>query len=187
MRRIGDSAIPPLSLTRALVDRLPARTDERGPILVEAPAPDFHERTAADILEGCDPPGTVWVFAAGSLIWQASSCRRATESKSLCHLSALARSLAWIKAARPKSLSMKVIVVGGGAGGARGFLGASSVKGSRLNGVGRQRDKQSISSFTESVARSRLASLCRCAWASIATFSAVARAFWMSCFATAPS
>lgn len=62
-------AIPPLSLTRALVDRLPARTDERGPILVDAPEPDFHERTAADILAGCDPPGTVWVFAAGSLIW----------------------------------------------------------------------------------------------------------------------
>lgn len=64
-----DIALPPLSLTRALVDRLPARTDERGPIVVEAPAPDFHERTAADILEGCDPPGTLWVFAAGSLIW----------------------------------------------------------------------------------------------------------------------
>lgn len=70
MRGRGDIAISPLSFTRALVDRLPARTDERGPILVEAPAPDFHERTAEDILEGCDPPGTVWVFAAGLLIWK---------------------------------------------------------------------------------------------------------------------
>jgi len=61
--------IPPLSLTRALVDRLPSRTDERGPVLVEAPEPDFHDRTAAEILDLCDPPGTVWVFAAGSLIW----------------------------------------------------------------------------------------------------------------------
>ena len=52
MRWRGDIAIPPLSLTRALVDRLPARTDERGPILVDAPAQDFHERTAADILRG---------------------------------------------------------------------------------------------------------------------------------------
>ena len=69
MTERGDFAVSPLSLTRALVDRLPARTDKRGPILVGAPAPDFHERTAADILEGCDPPGTVWVFAAGSLIW----------------------------------------------------------------------------------------------------------------------
>jgi cation transport protein ChaC len=68
MRARGDVAIPPLGLTRALVDRLPARTDERGPVLVEAPAPDFHGRTAADILAGGDPPGTVWVFAAGSPI-----------------------------------------------------------------------------------------------------------------------
>lgn len=60
----NDAAIPALSLTLALVDKLPPRTDERGPVLVEAPAPDFHERTAADILKGCDPPGTVWVFAA---------------------------------------------------------------------------------------------------------------------------
>ncbi len=61
--------IPPLRLTRALVDRLPPRTDERGPILVDAPAPDFHDRTAAEILDRGDPPGSVWVFAAGSLIW----------------------------------------------------------------------------------------------------------------------
>jgi len=61
--------IPPLSLTRALVDRLPPRTDERGPVLVDAPAPNFHDRMATDILDRCDPPGCVWVFAAGSLIW----------------------------------------------------------------------------------------------------------------------
>lgn len=61
--------IPPLRLTRALVDRLPPRTDERGPVMTADPPPDFYERTAADILGRLDPPGEVWVFAAGSLIW----------------------------------------------------------------------------------------------------------------------
>ncbi|PWJ21660.1 gamma-glutamylcyclotransferase [Jannaschia seohaensis] len=65
-----DHPIPPLSLTRALVDRLPPRTDERGPILVADPEPGFEDRVAAEILKDwSDPPGTVWVFAAGSLIW----------------------------------------------------------------------------------------------------------------------
>jgi len=61
--------IPPLSLTRDLVARLPPRTDERGPILLDAPDPDYHDRMAAEILARSDPPDTVWVFAAGSLIW----------------------------------------------------------------------------------------------------------------------
>lgn len=61
--------IPALTLTRALVDRLPQRTEERGPVLVEAPAPDFYDRIAGEILDWCASPGSVWVFAAGSLIW----------------------------------------------------------------------------------------------------------------------
>lgn len=65
----NDAAIPTLSLTRALVDKLPPRTDERGPVLFDAPAPDYYDRMAAEILARSDLPGTVWVFAAGSLIW----------------------------------------------------------------------------------------------------------------------
>jgi len=61
--------IPPLRLTRALVDRLPPRTDERGPVLLEDPPPEFDERNAADILAWLGPSAEVWVFAAGSLIW----------------------------------------------------------------------------------------------------------------------
>lgn len=63
------AAIPPLRLTRALVDRLPPRTDERGPVLLEDPPPEFDERNAADILAWLGPSAEVWIFAAGSLIW----------------------------------------------------------------------------------------------------------------------
>lgn len=59
----------PMRLTRALVDRLPPRTDERGPVLVDAPDPDFYARTAANILSQLDEPDGLWVFAVGSLIW----------------------------------------------------------------------------------------------------------------------
>ena len=61
--------IPPLRLNRALVDRLPPRTDERGPVLLKDPPPEFDEQNAADILASLGPSGEVWVFAAGSLIW----------------------------------------------------------------------------------------------------------------------
>jgi cation transport protein ChaC len=62
-------AAPPLRLTRALVDRLPPRTDEEGP--VRAPSPDvgFYARTAARLLAETETPGRLWVFAVGSLIW----------------------------------------------------------------------------------------------------------------------
>ena len=59
----------PLRLTRALVDRLPPRTDERGPVRLEAPDPEYYARTAAQILSELELPGKLWVFAAGSLIW----------------------------------------------------------------------------------------------------------------------
>ena len=59
----------PLRLTRALVDRLPPRTDERGPVRWHDPDPEFYHRTAAQILSQLDAPDTLWVFAAGSLIW----------------------------------------------------------------------------------------------------------------------
>jgi len=61
--------IPPLRLTRALIDRMPPRTDERGPVLLEDPPPEVYEQNAADILTWLGPSGDVWVFAAGSLIW----------------------------------------------------------------------------------------------------------------------
>lgn len=61
--------IEPMRLTRALVDRLPPRTDERGPVVVDAPDPEFYTRTATQILSELDQPDTLWVFAVGSLIW----------------------------------------------------------------------------------------------------------------------
>ena len=61
--------VPTLRLTRTLVDRLPPRVDERGPVMLEDPPPEFYHRTAVEILERLDTQGAVWVFAAGSLIW----------------------------------------------------------------------------------------------------------------------
>lgn len=58
-----------LRLTRELVDRLPKRTDERGPIMVQDAPDDAYRKTAADILRRLDLSGEVWIFAAGSLIW----------------------------------------------------------------------------------------------------------------------
>jgi cation transport protein ChaC len=78
-----DSALPPLRLTRDLVDRLPPRTDERGPVLINDPDPDFDDRIAAEILATSDPAGTVWVFAAGSLIWNP---RMAVAERRIAHL-----------------------------------------------------------------------------------------------------
>ncbi|MDK3016477.1 gamma-glutamylcyclotransferase [Pseudodonghicola flavimaris] len=59
----------PLCLTRALVDRLPPRTDERGPVKLHQPEPGYHERMAEAILAQSDGSGPLWIFAAGSLIW----------------------------------------------------------------------------------------------------------------------
>lgn len=64
----GPALIPPLRLTRALVDRLPPRTDERAAVMLQDPPPEFYDRTAAQILARLGPDA-VWVFAAGSLIW----------------------------------------------------------------------------------------------------------------------
>ena len=44
--------IPPLRLTHTLVDRLPQRVDERGPVMLEYPPPEFYHRTAAGMLAG---------------------------------------------------------------------------------------------------------------------------------------
>ena len=59
----------PRRLTRALVDRLPSRCDERGPVRLTEPDPEYYNRTAARILTQLEQPETLWVFAAGSLIW----------------------------------------------------------------------------------------------------------------------
>lgn len=59
----------PMRLTRALVDRLPPRCDERGPVVIDAPDPEFYARNATQILSQLGEPGVLWVFAAGSLIW----------------------------------------------------------------------------------------------------------------------
>lgn len=63
-----DAKIPPLRLTRALVDRLPARVDEEGPVMGD-PVPDsYYTEMTATLLAEADPGG-LWVFASGSLIW----------------------------------------------------------------------------------------------------------------------
>lgn len=61
--------IPPLRLTRAHLDKIPARTDERGPILLQDPDEAYFEDTATSILARLDDPDALWVFASGSLIW----------------------------------------------------------------------------------------------------------------------
>jgi cation transport protein ChaC len=59
-----------LRLTRELVDLLPTRVDERGPAGEESlTAPDYHEKATAKILSELPSSGELWVFAAGSLIW----------------------------------------------------------------------------------------------------------------------
>ena len=58
----------PLRLTRALMDRLPPRPDERGPVRMAEPDAGFYARTATTILSQLDHSGQLWVFAAGSLI-----------------------------------------------------------------------------------------------------------------------
>lgn len=66
---LGFRKVAPVRLTRALVDRLPSCTDERGPVRFDDPAPEFYERAATEIMAQLDQPDTLWVFAAGSLIW----------------------------------------------------------------------------------------------------------------------
>ncbi|WP_068305699.1 gamma-glutamylcyclotransferase [Pararhodobacter sp. CCB-MM2] len=59
---------PALRLTRALVDRLPARVDEEGPVRGDPTPPEHYPNTADRLLAEADPSG-LWVFASGSLIW----------------------------------------------------------------------------------------------------------------------
>lgn len=58
-----------LALTRDLIGRLPPRTDKRGPAIVEPPAENFCQSEADRILSEIPADGALWVFAAGSLIW----------------------------------------------------------------------------------------------------------------------
>jgi cation transport protein ChaC len=58
-----------LRLTRELVDRLPARVDERGPVRWPDP-PDAYYRETAETILSAVPGGDLWVFAIGSLIWK---------------------------------------------------------------------------------------------------------------------
>jgi glutathione-specific gamma-glutamylcyclotransferase len=55
-------------LTRDLVARLPARVDERGPIVWTVPD-DYFPETTAKILSELPADRQLWVFAIGSLIW----------------------------------------------------------------------------------------------------------------------
>lgn len=57
-------------LTRELVDRLPARVDERGPIRWPDPPDEYFRDTTARILSTVPSGGDLWVFAIGSLIWK---------------------------------------------------------------------------------------------------------------------
>jgi cation transport protein ChaC len=59
-----------LRLTRELVDRLPARVDERGPIRWPDPPDAYFRETAERIMSAVPDGGGLWVFAIGSLIWK---------------------------------------------------------------------------------------------------------------------
>lgn len=58
-----------LRLTRALIDRLPQRCDERGPVRVKSLALEAYHEIARGILNNLPQGEALWVFAAGSLIW----------------------------------------------------------------------------------------------------------------------
>lgn len=58
-----------LRLTRELVNKLPERVDERGPVRVADPEPDYYDRTVTEIMSALHRPDELWVFAIGSLIW----------------------------------------------------------------------------------------------------------------------
>jgi cation transport protein ChaC len=60
---------PARRLTRALVDRLPERVDERGPVRWPDPPDDYFRETTLKIL-GRLGGEDLWVFAIGSLIWK---------------------------------------------------------------------------------------------------------------------
>ena len=49
----------PRRLTRALVDRLPSRCDERGLVRLTEPDPEYCNRTAAGILTQLEQPETL--------------------------------------------------------------------------------------------------------------------------------
>ncbi|SNS74211.1 gamma-glutamylcyclotransferase [Tropicimonas sediminicola] len=58
-----------LRLSRELVERLPSRVDERGPVRVPDPPPEYYPETATRLIDAVPPGEGLWVFAAGSLIW----------------------------------------------------------------------------------------------------------------------
>ena len=58
-----------LRLTRELVNKLPERVDERGPVRWQE-EPDYYARTVPQVLAGLPDDGQLWVFAIGSLIWK---------------------------------------------------------------------------------------------------------------------
>jgi len=67
---MGTNSLRTLRLTRKLVDLLPVRVDERGPAGTESlTTPFYHENAAAKIMAELPDSGELWVFAAGSLIW----------------------------------------------------------------------------------------------------------------------
>jgi glutathione-specific gamma-glutamylcyclotransferase len=59
----------PLRLTRELVNRLPERVDERGPVRWPED-PDYYGKTVPQVLAKLPEDGQLWVFAIGSLIWK---------------------------------------------------------------------------------------------------------------------
>jgi cation transport protein ChaC len=58
-----------LRLTRDLVNRLPERVDERGPVRWQEDT-DYFDRTVPQVLARLPGDGQLWVFAIGSLIWK---------------------------------------------------------------------------------------------------------------------
>lgn len=58
-----------LRLNESLVKRLPNRTEEQGTRLKKRPALGYFKNTAAQLIESLRPQTDIWIFAAGSLIW----------------------------------------------------------------------------------------------------------------------
>lgn len=66
-----ESQLPPtLRLTQELVDRLPSRVDERGPVRWPDPPDEYFRETTSRILSAVPEGGDLWIFAIASLIWK---------------------------------------------------------------------------------------------------------------------
>lgn len=72
-----------LDLTRELVDRLPARVDDPGPIAGEVAPPGYYAATVREMISKSEGQKAVWVFAFGSLMWKRPFAEAETRSATI--------------------------------------------------------------------------------------------------------